>query len=73
MSTLTWHDLFLPRIFREVLYRVKIYNHLVNNDRVSQDILFWKKKDCYHGNQFTAVFMSCNDTEETLLVYDSLH
>ena len=25
-------------------------------------ILFLKKEDCYHGNQFTAVLMTCNNT-----------
>ena len=28
---------------------------------------------CYHCNQRAAVLMSCKNTEETVLAYDSIH
>ena len=40
---------------------------------VFHGFLFWKKEDCYHGNQVTAVLMPCYNTEETVLVYDPLN
>ena len=32
-----------------------------------------KTEVCYHGNQHAAVFMSCKNTEESVLAYDPIH
>ena len=57
----------------------KFYHQDLNNITalfimtVFHGFLFWKKEDCYHGNQVTAVLMPCYNTEETVLVYDPLN
>ena len=40
---------------------------------VCQDITVLENEVCYHGNQLTAVLLSCNNIEDTVLVYDPLH
>ena len=40
---------------------------------VFQDILVLQNEVCYYGNQLISFSMSCNNTKETVPVYDPLH
>ena len=40
---------------------------------ILKDLLALQNQVCFHGNQHAVILMSCNNTEETALVYGPSH